>query len=234
MHRTLMLISAACLSALGLLEACGADDRGAPDPTTLLIARTDTASGDAQVAPAGTTLEQELRVVVTRDDLPVPDVRVIWATGEGSVTPVSTTTDANGISSARWTLEYLFAQQVASAALGGPAVFFTAIATPDPKARNTVLVLNDGGGNRFEPTELTIAVGDTVNWFWLEGSTGHNVVPDDGDSPPQSGPLVGYPKFHSYRFAYPGVYHYHCMAHGGVAGAGMSGTITVLEAPGPF
>lgn len=107
---------------------------------------------------------------------------------------------------------------------------FTAIATPDPNARNTVLVRSDGS-NRFDPAELTIAVGDTVNWLWPAGSTGHNVVPDDGDSPPQSGPLADYPRFHSFRFQHTGVYHYHCMAHGSAGGAGMSGTITVVARP---
>jgi plastocyanin len=93
-------------------------------------------------------------------------------------------------------------------------------------APNTVLV--GDGADRFEPVELTIAVGDTVNRVWPAGSAGHNVVPDDGDTPPQSGPLGGYPRFHSFRFEHPGVYRYHCMAHGGTGGAGMSGTITVL------
>jgi plastocyanin len=174
-------------------------------------------------------LGQDLRVVVTRGGVPVEHVTVIWSTTGGSLAPVSAATDANGISSARWMLQHLFAQQVAFARLdptGPPAVIFTAIATPDPAARNTVLV--GGGGNRFEPAEITIAVGDTVNWLWPAGSSGHNVVPDDGDSPPQSGPLVDYPGYHSFRFEIPGVYHYHCMAHGGVGGAGMSGTVTVL------
>ena len=56
-------------------------------------------------------------------------------------------------------------------------------------------------------------------------------MPDDGDSPPQSGPLVDYPRFHGFRFQQEGVYHYHCMAHGGAGGVGMSGTITVVARP---
>ncbi|MEO7985734.1 MAG: plastocyanin/azurin family copper-binding protein [Gemmatimonadales bacterium] len=231
-----MLLPAVCLGALVVLQGCGADDRGAPDASALTIAKPDTESGDTQVAPAGTTLARALRVVVTRDDLPVPDVPIVWATYEGSITALSTVTDANGISSARWTLQKILAQQAATASLGtgsSPAVVFTAISTPDPKGRNTVLVQSEGG-NRFEPAELTIFVGERVNWFWPEGSSGHNIVPDDGDSPPQSGALAAYPKFHSFQFQSPGVYHYHCMAHGGNGGVGMSGTIVVLPEPGPL
>jgi plastocyanin len=229
-------LAALSLMAAGApLWACGAGERAAPAPPELAIAKTEAESGDAQVAAAGRELPQGLRVVVTADGAPAPGVVVTWATSEGTLAPTTDTTDAEGVSTARWTLKFLFAQQVARARLGvaGVApVTFTAIATPDPNAGNTVLVRNDGG-NRFDPAQITVFVGDTVNWFWPEGSDGHNVVPDDGDSPPQSGPLVGYPKFHSFRFAAPGVYHYHCMAHGAPGGVGMSGTVTVLASPGP-
>ena len=116
---------------------------------------------------------------------------------------------------------------VASLASGGgpPGVIFTAIATPIRRLRTRSWWA--ASGNRFEPAELTIDVGDTVNWFWPKGSEGHNVVPDDGDSPPQSGPLVGYPKFTATGSQVPGVYRYHCIAHGAAGGVGMSGTITV-------
>jgi plastocyanin len=75
-------------------------------------------------------------------------------------------------------------------------------------------------------------VGEAINWYWPPGSTNHNVVPDNGDSPPQSGPPVGFPKYHSYQFTVPGVYHYYCLVHGGPGGVGMSGTITVVESCG--
>lgn len=215
-----------------LLPACAADDRAAPNLADLTLAKPDTGSGDGQVGVAGQPLGQDLRVVVTHAGRPVKDIAVTWSTIEGSLTPASSLTDANGVSSTRWTLQHLFAQQVAGAKLdpsGPPTVAFTAIATPDPSALNTVLV--GSGGNRFEPAEITIAVNDSVNWLWPAGSGGHNVVPDDGDTPPQSGPLVSYPKYHSFRFEIAGVYRYHCMAHGGVGGVGMSGTVTVLPQP---
>jgi plastocyanin len=223
-------------AALAASLGCGGGERAAPSPPDLEIAKPETGSGDAQVAAAGTTLAQDLRVIVTADSLPAAGVQVFWSTPEGSVTPAVDTTDEDGLSTARWTLKRLFAQQVAGASLasrGGAQVVFTAIATPNPAASNTVLVRGDGT-NRFDPADITIAVGDTVNWVWPEGSAGHNVVPDDGDTPPQSGPLQGFPKFHSFRFSTPGVFHYHCMAHGAAGGVGMSGTVTVVASPGPI
>lgn len=227
-------LAAASLWTACLLQGCGGGDRAAPNPPELTLAKPDTGSGDQQVAPAGTRLPQPLRVQVTRDGRPVAGAPVRWGTTEGSIAPAAAPTDADGFSSARWTLQFLYAQQVAVAMLDGDAatgVRFTAIATPDPLDRHTVLV-GAGGEPRFTPAEMTIMVGDTVNWFWPMGSAGHNVVPDGGGDPPQSGPLVGYPKYHSFRFDIPGVYHYHCMAHGAVGGGGMSGTITVVP-PGP-
>jgi plastocyanin len=169
---------------------------------------------------------------VTEDGRPVAGATIHWATSEGSITPSTAPTDAAGFSSARWRLQFLYAQQVAAATLAGgtgTGVRFTAIATPDPSDRHTVLV-GAAGEPRFTPSELTVMAGDTVNWFWPEGSAGHNVVPDAGGDPPQSGPLVDYPRYHSFRFDIPGVYAYHCMAHGAVGGVGMSGVVTVLPA----
>src|SRR6185369_11149792 len=118
-----------------LLPGCGGGDRAAPDPLELAIAKPETLSGDQQVGVAGAELELALRVVVTRDSLPAAGVPVVWRTFEGSLTPASPVSDANGISTARWRLQRLFAQQVAGASLdftGAPGVTFTAIATPDP------------------------------------------------------------------------------------------------------
>jgi plastocyanin len=220
------------LAILAGLLGCDGGDQAPLDPSRLAIAKPETSSGDAQVGVAGTTLPEELRIIVTADRAPAPGVPVLWATGEGSVSPTVDTTDENGVSTTHWTLKRLFAEQVAGVSLvsGGAQVLFTAIATPDPAASNTVLVGGDRA-NRFDPAEITIVVGDTVNWLWPEAGEGHNVVPDDGDSPPQSGPLRAYPTFHSFRFEVPGVYHYHCAAHGAAGGIGMSGTVTVLDSP---
>lgn len=214
-------------ASLGVLLACSGSDRQAPDPTELVIAKPAANSGDAQVGVAGAPLPDSLRVLITRRDEPAEGVTVIWSTPEGSVNPRTTRTDARGMAATTWTTLPLFAEQVAMARLdGGQSVLFTAIATPDPGAPGTIRVLSEGG-NRFEPADFTVQVGVTVKWFWVPGSTGHNIVPDDGDSPPQSGALADWPKWHVFRFTKPGVYRYHCAAHGGAAGVGMSGTITV-------
>ena len=230
LHMTMLLrIGRVTPWLAALAAACAAEDRAAPTPE-MAIAKTASLSGDEQVGVAGQWLDTALRVVVTRDKVPAAGVRVFWRTFEGSVTADNELTDANGISSAHWRLQALFAQQVAFASLdtaGPPGVLFTAIATPNPVARTTILVGPDG--NRFDPAELTVEVGETVNWYWPPGSMNHNVVPDDGDSPPVSGPPVGFPKYSSYQFTVPGVYHYYCIVHGGPGGLGMSGTITVVE-----
>jgi plastocyanin len=115
-------------------------------------------------------------------------------------------------------------------------VGFLATGSPDPSARTTVHVLSDGV--RFEPAELTVVAGDSVNWYWPEGSAEHNVVPDDGDRPAFSGAPDTYPRTHTYRFTRPGIYRYYCQVHGAPGGVGMSGTITVqptaeLRGPAP-
>ena len=158
---------------------------------------------------------------------------VIWSTIEGSLLPRSATTDANGVSSARWTLQHLFAQQVAAARLDLEPVPQPCCSRrsrrPIRPPLNTVLV-----GRGRQPVRAGRDHHRRRGYRQLalaRGSAGHNVVPDDGDTPPQSGPLVAYPKYHSFRFEIPGVYHYHCMAHGDVGGVGMSGTVTVLPQP---
>lgn len=220
------------IATVGILTGCGVTDREAPDPATLAIEKPAERSGDRQVGVAGETLPESLRVLVTRDGRPVEGVTVVWFTLEGSVAPTMVRTDAEGFAASTWTLLSLFAEQFAGARLAHedpPAVGFSAIATPDPAAPNTILVLNDGGaGGRFEPAALTVVAGGTVNWFWPPGSSGHNVVPDDGDTPPQSGALAGWPTWHSFQFTRPGTYRYHCAAHGSPGGGGESGAITVI------
>lgn len=180
---------------LGLLAACGAGDRQAPVPTGLVIEKDPTESGDRQVGVAGKPLAQDFRARVTRDGRPAAGVTVYWSTVQGLLQPATGLTDADGISASRWTTKFLYTEQEAYAGLQpdqGPRVpgsvlpgmlKFTAIATPDPAAANTVLLV-DEGDHRFEPSSVTVAAGDTVNWLWLVGSASHNVVPDDGTCRP--------------------------------------------------
>jgi plastocyanin len=229
---------------LGLLAACQASDRQAPNSADFVIEKAPTDNGDKQVGVAGEPLERDFRARVTQDGKPIAGVTVYWTTMQGSMNPASDLTDHDGITASRWTTSYLYAEQEAFASLNpvtGPRVpgsvlpgmiMFTAIAAPDPAAANTVNVLTDGG-NRFQPAAITVTVGDTVNWFWAAGSAAHNIVSDDGDLPPTSGAPTGYPKFLSFRFMTPGVFHYHCAVHGQSGGVGMSGSVTVVPLPSP-
>ena len=217
------------LLAAAQVTGCGASDRQAPDPSTLEMTKPDGLSGDRQVAVAGERLPDSLRVLVTRDGEPVEGVTVLWFTTEGVVEPSQVRTGPDGLAATAWTTMALFAEQFAAARVeGGPTMGFTAIATPDPEAPNAVLVLSEGG-NRFEPADYTVPVGGSVHWVWAPGSTGHNIVPDDQESPPHSGAPSDWPKWHVFTFTRPGTYRYHCATHGAPGGVGMSGTITVTE-----
>jgi plastocyanin len=225
---------------IGILCACGSDDRQAPTTDDLVIEKAPERSGDKQVGVAGEPLPEDLRARVTRDGKPVTGVTVYWTTMQGTMSPSEAVTDADGISASRWTTQNTFLEEEAFASLDpvtGPRVpgsvlpgmiMYTALAYPDPDAPNTVLVLNDGEGNRFEPASITVRVGGVVNWLWPVGSTGHNVVPDDANAPATSGAPADYPKYLSFTFVNPGVYRYHCAVHGSPGGVGMSGLVTVV------
>jgi plastocyanin len=227
-------------ATLGLLGACGAEDRQAPTTADFVIEKAPERSGDKQVGVAGRPLPEDLRARVTRDGKPAEGVTVYWTTMQGTMNPAEAVTDADGISASRWTTQNTYLEEEAFASLDpvtGPRVpgsvlpgmiMYTALAYPDPEATNTVLVLNDDGGNRFAPASITVPVGGVVNWFWPVGSQGHNIVPDDSNAPATSGAPAAYPRYLSFTFANPGVYRYHCAVHGGPGGVGMSGSVTVL------
>lgn len=226
-------------ASLAVLGACGPEDRQAPTTEGLAIEKAPEESGDRQVGVAGRPLPQDLRARITRDGRPVEGVTVYWTTMQGTMDPPQAVTDGEGLSGSRWTTQDDYLEQEAFASLDpvtGPRVpgsvlpgmiMYTALAYPDPDASNTVLVLNEGG-NRFEPASITVPAGGVVNWYWPVGSSGHNVVPDDGNAPATSGAPADYPKYLSFGFSGPGVYRYHCAVHGAPGGVGMSGLVTVL------
>lgn len=234
MRRTLVAVMSA-----GLL-ACAADDRQAPTSADFVIEKAPETSGDKQVGVAGEPLGADLRARVTREGRPAEGVTVYWTTMQGTMDPPEGVTNADGISASRWTTKGDYVEQEAFASLDpvtGPRppgtvlphmIMYTALAYPDPDGPNTVLVVNDHAGNRFEPASITVPRGATVIWYWPAGSAGHNVVPDDGNAPATSGAPADYPKYLAFTFVNPGVYHYHCAVHGGPDGAGMSGSVTVL------
>lgn len=224
-----------CLGTAALVLAgggCGGGDTG-PSQSAPAIAKASTKSGDQQTGLVGTPLFNGLRVVVTRDGNPASDVVVAWATASGSLSPASDQTDADGVSSSLWTLGDTPGAQTATAAIAGATgspVTFTATATAGGPGANTIQVLGPAGGNRFSPAAISVTTGTTVSWVWADAAVGHNVVPDDGTTPGASGALANGPHLYTYTFNTPGTYLFHCQAHGGSGGVGMSGTVTVVTA----
>jgi len=79
-------------------------------------------------------------------------------------------------------------------------------------------------GFAFSPRNLVVQAGTTVRWTNLD-SARHSSTSDDGLW--DSGLFEQEGSF-SFAFETPGVYLYHCSAHGGVGGAAMSGQVTVI------
>ena len=114
----------------------------ASNPTALTLE-----SGDAQTAPAGFEVAEDLVVKLTDDNgNGVGGRPVTWvvATGGGTVTPVNTTTDPTGLARTRWTLGSTAGTNTLNAVFSGlPAVPFTATASNDVPSK-LVLVSGDG------------------------------------------------------------------------------------------
>ncbi|WP_132057668.1 plastocyanin/azurin family copper-binding protein [Halorussus amylolyticus] len=96
------------------------------------------------------------------------------------------------------------------------------------------VTVGPGGSLVFEPAELTIEPGTTVQWVW--DSDNHNVVPssqpDDADwSGTEGGDDQTYDTGHEYEhtFEVEGDYEYYCTPH---ETAGMVASITVQEGGG--
>lgn len=118
----------------------------------------------------------------------------------------------------------------------------TATDAPTATAAPTATVVDVGpeGRLRFEPEEIEVSVGDTVEW--IARSEGHNVTSHPDASPKCENPEGAEP-FTSYEgdshfaimevgetftheFTVPGEYVYVCTPH---AGQGMVGTVVVTE-----
>lgn len=214
-----------------LAAACGSGDNTAPDARPI-VAKATTKSGDLQTGPVGEALPNDLRVVVIRDGAPAADVAVTWSAASGTVTPATDQTDADGMSTATWTLGTTPGEVTAQASVAnatGSPVTFSATATTGGPTGTIVQVLTDGG-TRFEPKDIVVTVGTTVTWVWGTNAVDHNVVPDDNVTPATSGGLADAPHDFQYTFTSLGTFAYHCMQHGGSGGLGMSGTVTVVDA----
>ena len=191
--------------AVALLAACGSGSDGpspGPNPPGLTAARA-TPSGDQQTAEVGQPLDQPISIIVTRGGNPEAGAAVTWtAAGTGaSVAPQTGVTDASGIASTVWILGQALGNQTAQGAVAGatgsPVSFSaTAIASGGGPASATV-TLREAGGNRFDPSAVTIGVGGTVTWVWGDGT--HNVTSTGSPSftssgsanpPPRSYPIT--------------------------------------------
>jgi hypothetical protein len=179
-----------CLAAMA---SCGGDNSTPSDDT---IAKAPTNSGDEQTGPVGQALANALRVLVTVDGEPQPDVSVTWSTTDGSVAPTSVATDADGISAATWTLGPTTGAQTAQATLegaGGSPVTFTATATPATitiaKAPTSSGDGQTGAPGQTLPDELRVLVtvdGEpqqnvTVTWSTTGGSVAPTSVATDAE-----------------------------------------------------
>src|SRR4051812_5894045 len=91
-----------------------------------VIAKT---SGDAQTGTLSSTLASPLVVTVkSAAGAPVSGVVVTWtvATGNGALSAATSTTDASGHASVRWTLDGTFLATSVKASITGASVTFTA------------------------------------------------------------------------------------------------------------
>lgn len=115
-------------AAIGLIVglACSSDSGGGPNTPTPSSVSVN--AGNTQVGVAGQTLATPLAVIV-RDAAsnPVAGVSVTWAaaSGGGSVTPTSSTTDASGVASTTRTLGPAAGNHTTTATVSGlaPATF---------------------------------------------------------------------------------------------------------------
>ena len=227
----------AILLLTGALAACSSSDGsnvgGGPDPAALSAAASEP-SGNGQSGPAGQDLANPLRIVVLRGATPAAGAVVNWsATGAGaSMTPSSSTTGADGISTSVWHLGTAAGAQSAQATVSGAdgsPVRFTATATatgnpgggPSPVE---IQLVTDGSDNRFEPASVTVPAGTTVTWKWVSGF--HNVMPTGTPTFTGNGAPVSPPTTFSQTFSTPGTYLYFCVVHG-TPSSGMRGTIVV-------
>ena len=207
------------LSAVSL--ACGGDDSSGPNRT---LAFAPANSGEQQTGTALVALADSLRVRVTDNDgNPVEDATVTWATDVvgGSVSPVTSVTDANGIASTRWIVGAVNGNQITSARVSnasGSPLFFHASVSGGSGARFGNTFFRSNRNNTTDPAVDTITSGTTFKWWGTGGS--HTVHAIGGGF--ASGQLDGVDTF-SVNFPSPGTFQYDCAIHT----SAMTGTIVV-------
>ena len=135
--------------ALVLLAACGGGDDGGNAPTGPTGTGIAIVAGNFQLAKYGTTVAVAPAVKITNANGPVAGVQVTFtpATGSGSVTGGTATTDANGVAAVgSWTLSPAPGINTLRATAGALTVNISATATPGPvSAISTSLGNNQDG-----------------------------------------------------------------------------------------
>jgi plastocyanin len=227
--RALAMGSLVALMAWG----CGGDDNS-PNPALVVLAKAPTNSGDLQTGAAGEALPNDLLVLVTSDGIPLSGATVTWSTTDGSVSPTSNVTTANGIGATTWTLGPNAGTQTATAtvtgATGSPQTF-TATASgggppPDPTDIAVTVGNNFFTSNRnltSNPAVDTLALNGSVTWTWNASAGSHSVQSTGSPSFVSSLVKTGAGQSYSLAFTQAGTYTYNCSIHGNA----MTGRIVV-------
>lgn len=186
------------------------------------------AGGDGQQGAVNSTLPPLQAKVADQFGNGVPGVTVTWTvtSGDGTVAPGTSDTDANGIAETELTFGPTAGDVTVDAEVtgltGSPQTFTeTSIALP---TAITITVAN----NSFTPKVGIVAVGGTVTWTWAAGAIGHSIISDGPPSFTSETPLQSAPfTYGPLTFNTAGTYRYHCSNHGTAAGGGMAGSIEV-------
>ena len=206
---------------LGALS-CGSGGGGTtpPGPPVDLLKH---AAGDNQSWFFNNPLPTALSVTaVDVDGRAVPNVVVTWAVttaNGGSVNPLQSTTDANGIATTTDSISSVTLQKVSAtfSGLAGP-VTFTEIATTPPTSA-AVSVDDD----HFTPQNSVVQTGHTVTWTWA-GANSHTLTFTFGPTPLPANQASQTSGTVQRTITAVGTYNYTCTNH-----AGMNGTVAVVH-----
>jgi plastocyanin len=210
---------------------CGGEDNS-PNPAPPVLAKAPVNSGDQQTGAPGAALPSELRVLVTRDGIPAAGDTVRWSTTDGSVSPSSDVTTADGIGATTWTLGPNPGQQSATAAVSGatPQTFTATASGGGPSADPTEIAVTVGNdfftsdrNGSSDPAVDTLAINGTVTWTWGPGAGSHSVHSTGPPDFVSSLVKTGAGQTYSLVFTQAGTYTYNCSIHGNA----MTGRIVV-------
>jgi len=206
------------LGAVPGVLSCGGDGGTTPPgpPVDLLKA------GDNQSWYFNNPLPTALSVTaVDVDGRPVPGVAITWAvvTGDGTVMPTQSTTNASGVATTTDSIGGSTIQTVSATftGLAGP-VSFTAHATTPPTS--AAVSVED---NHFNPQNSVVQTGGTVTWTWA-GANPHTLTFTFGPTPLPANQSAQMSGTASRTITAAGTYNYTCTIHGG-----MNGTLTVVH-----